>query len=218
MSRFNTRRGDALVVVDAQVGALGRCWQADRVVATIADLVARARLAETPVVWVRDEGLDPESADWQLMPQLIPEMGEQVVEKRWPDAFAETELDDVLADAGADHVWLVGAQSDFCIRSTHWGGLHRGYDMTLVEDAHSTVPTRLDGQLVPAEQMVALVNRLAWTSRVPGASSQLCRAADVDFVPAHRPDDEDLLESVEADEHAEEDADDVVLGLADPEE
>ena len=32
MSRIKTRSGDALVVVDAQVGAIGRCWQAPRVV------------------------------------------------------------------------------------------------------------------------------------------------------------------------------------------
>lgn len=217
MSRIKTRSGDALVVVDAQVGAIGRCWQAPRVVAAIADLVARARLAGTPVVWVRDEGLVTGSPDWQIVAELIPDPGEVVVEKRWPDSFAETTLEDVLADAGADHLWLVGAQSDFCVRSTLFGGLHRGYDVTLVEDGHTTVAAGLEGQQVPAELLVALVNRLAWTTRMPGVTSQLCRAADVDFAPAHQLDDEDLLEAVEADEQAEEDADDVALGLADPE-
>lgn len=217
MSLFNARSGDALLVVDLQVGALDGCWQASRVVATVEDLVARARLAGCPVVWVRDEGLEPGSPQWEIVPELIPDLGEQVVEKRWGDAFADTNLEDVLADAGADHIWLVGARSDFCVRSTLFGALHRGYDVTLVEDAHTTAPASHDTHRLAADDLVAMVSRMAWTTRLPGVTSELRRAADVSFTPARQLDDEDLLEVVEADEQAEEDADDVVLGLADPE-
>lgn len=219
MSLFTARSGDVLLVVDAQVGVMAECWQSPRVVAAISDLVTRARQAGTPVVWVRHQapGFPPQTPEWEIMPELIPEPGENIIEKRYGDSFADTNLDDVLGSLGADHVWLVGAQSDFCVRSTLFGALYRGYDVTLVEDAHTTADASHEQQHFTAEQLVALVNKLAWTTHLPNVSSRLARAADVDFLPAGQLDDDDLLEQVEADEQAEEDADDVELGLADPE-
>ncbi|GAB2489798.1 hypothetical protein GCM10027030_24850 [Luteococcus sediminum] len=74
MTTFTSRTGDALLVVDVQVDVMARCWQPHRVVETIADLVARARIAGTPVVWVRhqESGLDAASPGWQVVPELVP--------------------------------------------------------------------------------------------------------------------------------------------------
>lgn len=218
MSLLPGRRGDVLLVVDVQVDVMATCWQSARVIATIGDLVARARIAGTPVVWVRhqDGGLVEGTGGWQIVPQLVPEQGEQVVEKRYGDAFADTTLDDVLGGLGAGHVWLVGAQSDFCIRSTFFGGLYRGYDVTLVEDAHTTEPDSEGEVHLGAQQLVAVVNKLAWTTRLPGVVAAITPAAEVDFAAATAMDDEDVITALEADEQAEEDADDLALGFCDP--
>ncbi|MEL4358982.1 MULTISPECIES: isochorismatase family protein [unclassified Luteococcus] len=219
MSLFPQRSGDALLVVDVQVGVMQDLWHAHRIIETIVDLVRRARLAGTPVVWVRHQspGLEAGSQEWQIVPELLPEPGEQIIEKRYGDSFAETDLDDVLAAAGANHVWVTGAQSDFCVRSTLFGALYRGYDTTLVEDAHTAAGASYDALHFTGEELVAVVNKLAWTTRLPGVTSRLCKAADVVFAPVARLDDEDKLEAIEAEEQAEEDAEDVALGLGDPE-
>ncbi|SJN42163.1 cysteine hydrolase family protein [Luteococcus japonicus] len=219
MSQFPGRSGDALLVVDVQNDVMSSLWQPQRIISTIDDLVGRARLAGTPVVWVRHQspGFEPGSEGWQIVPELTPEAGEAIIEKRYGDSFAETNLDDVLASAGADHIWLTGAQSDFGVRSTLFGGLYRGYDVTLVEDAHTTQDASVDSLHFTGEQLVALVNKLAWTTRLPGLTSQLCKAADVVFAPADRMDDEDKIEAIELEEQAEEDAEDVAMGLGDPE-
>lgn len=218
MSLFPGRSGDALLVVDVQNDVMDGLWQSQRIVATIDDLVGRARLAGTPVVWVRHQsaGMEAGSEGWQIVPQLIPEMGEAVIEKRFGDSFAETTLDDVLGDLGVRHVWITGAQSDFCVRSTLFGALYRGYDATLVEDAHTTEDASVDQLHFTGEQLVALVNKLAWTTRLPGVTSQLCKADDVVFSPADRMDDEDKIEAIELEEQAEEDAEDIAMGLGDP--
>jgi hypothetical protein len=39
---------------------------------------------------------------------------------------------------GATHVVLAGAATNWCIRATAYGALERGYDLTLVKDAHTT--------------------------------------------------------------------------------
>ncbi|WP_394275062.1 isochorismatase family protein [Luteococcus sp.] len=220
MTTFTSRTGDALLVVDVQVDVMARCWQPHRGVETIADLVARARIAGTPVVWVRhqESGLDAASPGWQVVPELVPEPGEIVVDKRWGDSFSHTDLDDVLAEARASHLWITGAQSDSCVHSTAMGALHRGYDVTLIEDAHTTREGSYEQLHFTAEQLVALANRLVWTTNLPEVDARVCRAAEVCFRPADRMDDEDRIEALEADEQAEQDAEDVQLGLADPDE
>ena len=42
------------------------------------------------------------------------------------------------------HIALAGAASNWCIRATAHGALERGYDLTLIEDAHTTETTVLE--------------------------------------------------------------------------
>lgn len=218
MSHFPERDGQVLLVVDVQNDVMAECRNVRPVVRRIADLVGRARLAGTPVVWVRhqDDFLVPDTDGWQVVPELPPEPGEAFVDKRYGDSFADTALDDVLGGLGVGKVVLVGAQSDYCIRSTFFGGLYRGYDMTLVTDAHTTADDDYGPTDFSAARLVAVVNKLAATTSLPGVRAATTTAAEVDL-SASQPDDAELLEQVEADEQAEEDADDVELGLADPE-
>ena len=44
----------------------------------------------------------------------------------------------MLAKAGVGRLVVTGAQTDECIRSTIHGAFVRGYDVTLVGDAHTT--------------------------------------------------------------------------------
>lgn len=76
------------------------------------------------------------------MPELVLADGEAIVEKRYGDSFADTDLQDRLAQMGANSVVLCGAQTDACIRSTFYGGIYRGYPVTLVTDAHTTEDMR----------------------------------------------------------------------------
>lgn len=85
-----------------------------------------------------DEGLERESESWPIVPELRPESAEPLVEKNYGDSFENTRLEDVLAGLGVGRLFVVGAQTDACIRSTLHGALVRGYDATLVSDAHTT--------------------------------------------------------------------------------
>jgi nicotinamidase-related amidase len=38
----------------------------------------------------------------------------------------------------SSHVVVVGMQSEYCVRETSLGALHRGYEVTLVRGAHAT--------------------------------------------------------------------------------
>ena len=182
MTTLDGRPNTALVVVDVQNGVVGQAYGRDTVVANIGDLVGRARRAGVPVVWVRhaSDELTVGSAPWQIVPELVPDEGEPVVEKRYGDSFEDTVLEATLADRAVGRLVVVGAQTDACVRSTLHGALVRGYDTTLVGDAHTTEDLTAWGA-PPPEQVVAHTN-LYWSYQTaPGRTAGTVETKDVDF-------------------------------------
>ena len=140
MTTLTDRPNTALLVVDVQNDVVGGAHNRDAVVANIATLVDKARAAKVPVVWVQHsgEGMPVGSDGWQYVPELTLDESEPVVHKRYPDSFEETDLESVLAAGRVGRLVVAGAQTDECIRSTLHGAIVRGYDATLVSDAHTT--------------------------------------------------------------------------------
>jgi nicotinamidase-related amidase len=86
----------------------------------------------------------------------------------------------VLADLGVGRLIVTGAQTDACIRSTLHGAFARGYDATLVGDAHTTEDQTAWGA-PPPEQVVAHTN-LYWKYQdAPGRTAGTVDTADVAF-------------------------------------
>lgn len=180
------REGDrcALLVVDVQVGVVRDTWDAERVVGNVAGAVERARAGGVPVVWVQhnDDELPEGSDDWQWAPPLSPAPGETLIHKHFNSSFEETCLDDELARLSVSHIVLAGTATNWCIRATAYGALDRGYDLTLVSDAHTTETMEFtDGTTVEAADVVRDLNTtMQWVS-YPGRKSAVAPAADVDF-------------------------------------
>jgi nicotinamidase-related amidase len=182
MTTFEDRPGTALLVIDVQRGVVESAHERDTVVANVASLVARARQAQVPVVWVQhfDEQLAKGSEQWQIVPELAPAASEPLVAKSYGDAFEETSLESVLSSLRVGRLLVVGAQTDACIRSTLHGALVRGYDATLISDAHTTEDQTAWGAPPPA-QVIAHTN-LYWTyETAPGRTAGTVLTADVDF-------------------------------------
>ncbi len=182
MSTFPDRHGTALVVVDVQTGVVAGAHARDEVVANIGTLVERARSRGTPVVWVRhaDEDLVAGSDPWRIVDELSPAPDEALVDKRYGDAFEDTDLEEVLAGLAVGRLLVTGAQTDACIRSTLHGALVRGYDTVLVSDAHTT-EDRTGWGAPPADQVIAHTNRYWSHQTAPGRTAGTVAAGDVDF-------------------------------------
>jgi nicotinamidase-related amidase len=140
MSTLQNRPRTALVVIDVQRDVVATAHNRDSVIANIVRLVERARSEQIPVVWVQHSADDlPIGSDgWQYVPELSPAPDEPLIHKRYGDSFEDTELESVLAERGVGQLIVAGAQTDACIRSTLHGAITRGYDATLVSDAHTT--------------------------------------------------------------------------------
>ncbi|WP_158371644.1 cysteine hydrolase family protein [Cellulosimicrobium cellulans] len=159
----------ALLVIDLQVGVVDGCVDADGVLARTAALVHRARAEGVPVVWVQDHGAFAVGSDpWQLAPPLTRLPDEPVVGKEYRDAFAGTDLGDVLARLGATRLVVAGAQSDYCIRTTTQSAAVRGFDVTLVSDAHTTTDAEHDGVRIAGQQVIAHTTMYFRGLRYPG--------------------------------------------------
>ncbi len=182
MTTLQQRPNTALLVVDVQNGVVAEAHERDAVVANIGSLVERARQERVAVVWVQhsDEHLARGSDDWRIVPELTPAEAEPLVEKSYGDAFEATTLETVLSGLGIGRLVVVGAQTDACIRSTLHGALVRGYDATLVSDAHTTEDQSAWGAPPPG-QVIAHTN-LYWTYQTaPGRTAGTVATGDVDF-------------------------------------
>lgn len=180
MSTLEGRTGTALLVIDVQNDVVGAAHDRDAVVARIRDLVAQARARDVPVVWVQhsDEGMPEGSAGWRYVPELTIEDGEPVVHKHHGDSFEGTGLESVLANAGVSRLVVCGAQTDACIRSTIHGAFTRGYDVTLVSDAHTTEDLTAYGAPAPAD-VIAHTNLYWGFQSAPGRETAVVEAAQV---------------------------------------
>jgi len=174
-----------LLVVDVQAGVLREAWDAPRIIANVARAVERARASGVPVVWVQhsDNDLPRGSAEWQWVPQLTPTNDERVIDKQFNSSFEQTTLDEELARLGATHIALAGAATNWCIRATAYGALDRGYDLTLIKDAHTTETMELkNGTTIEAARLVDDLNiAMTWLT-YPGRTNGTATAEEVDFV------------------------------------
>lgn len=186
MTTLENRPNTAFLVVDVQNGVVEGAHERDVVVANVVSLVEKARREGVPVVWVQhsDEQLVRGSHDWLIVPELTPGDAEPLVEKNHGDSFEDTTLETVLSGLGVGRVIVAGAQTDACIRSTLHGAFVRGYDTTLVSDAHTTEDQTAWGAPPPG-QVIAHTN-LYWTYQTaPGRTAGTAATKDVDFGGTH---------------------------------
>jgi nicotinamidase-related amidase len=158
----------ALVIIDVQKGM----WENPDyppyddvgVLDRIASLIARARTAGAPILYVQHHNLDepkhpfkPGLPGYPFHEKIAPQPGDDVTVKHKSSAFHGTDFDTKLKARRIDHLIVTGMQSEFCVNSAIRGAYERDYKITLVSDAHSTGDTRI----AKAKDIVALQNQIS---------------------------------------------------------
>ena len=147
-----TMPNTALLVIDIQRGAFdgARCPAIDRATELIANagaLIAAARAAGTPVLFIQHcdepgEAFEADTPHGEFHEALSPQPGDAVIRKRASSAFENTELAATLQQLGAQQLVLCGLQSEFCVSNTSKAALALGYGVRVAQDGHSTWPSR----------------------------------------------------------------------------
>lgn len=153
----------AVVIIDAQneyVSGKLPLPGVNAALDNIAILLKAARAAGAPVVHVQHRGragglFDPNAESFKLAPQAAAESGEAIVEKPLPNAFAQTNLQDALAQTGRKSLIVAGFMTHMCVSSTVRAALDLGYRTTVVADAAATrdLPDPTGGPALPAAEL-----------------------------------------------------------------
>ncbi|MBI3646667.1 MAG: cysteine hydrolase [Acidobacteriales bacterium] len=160
----------ALLIIDVQRGILAIPNLArkkeiekalDETVGRIAGIIARARTAAVPVIYVQHDGspghrLEPDTSGWPIRSEVAPQPGEPVIRKRACDAFFETTLDAELTAAAIKQLVIGGCMTQYCIDTAVRRAVSLGYDVVLAADGHTTAGTRT----LRFEQIIAHHNAL----------------------------------------------------------
>jgi nicotinamidase-related amidase len=122
-------------------------------------LLDRARSAGIPIIHIQhDDGpgslYDIEGESGAIVSRVAPHNGEQVVVKNYPNAFVQTDFDDLLKTSNASSLVLAGFMTHMCVNSTARGAFNLGYSPTVVAAATATrTLPGLGGTTVPAAAM-----------------------------------------------------------------
>ena len=181
MSLFTERAGRALLVIDVQNDVVADAHDRDTVVGNIRALTQTARAHGVPVVWVQhnDAWMQVGTPDWELVPELERRPSEPLIHKQYRSSFESTELDSVLETLNAGELIVCGAQTNNCVRHTIHAALERGYDVTLVEDAHTTSDFTWDNGVVAAASIIDEQNASLHEYTLPGRFARLSATLEV---------------------------------------
>jgi len=171
----------ALLVIDMQVGLFHgpqAPFEGPRVLAAINGLIARARAAQAPIVFVRHTGpqgspIAAGSALWQLLPELdVDVQADHIIDKSRPSCFFNTGLAEWLDDAGVEELVIAGMKTEYCVDSTCRLAGDLGFKAQLAADAHTT----MDSPALKAEAIIAHHHQT-----LVGPFVTLVASADVQF-------------------------------------
>ncbi len=166
----------ALVLIDCQreyVDGPLRLTGIEAALTSINALLARARRAGSPIVHVVHKGrpgglFDLDDSRGQIANECVPVDGEMRVEKGLPNAFAGTELDNLLKDTGRSKLIVAGFMTHMCVSSTVRAGLDLGYASSVLGSGTATrdLPGPAGGATMKAEilqaaSLAALSDRFA---------------------------------------------------------
>ncbi len=154
----------ALVIIDVQLGMFDDSdpvYNGNELLATIGALISRARTSGISVIYIQHDGGDnhplrPDKPGWPIHAAIAPTKDDLVIRKRHPDSFQETSFQRELETRGIKHLIVAGIQTECCIDTTCRRAYSLGYDVTLVQDAHST----WDTEYLKASQIIAHHNQV----------------------------------------------------------
>lgn len=181
MSKFPDRDGAALLVIDVQNNVVEAAWHRDEIVRNISSVVNKARAGNTKVIWIQHSSKDLPigSEGWEFVPELKPHDSEPIVRKLYRSSFEDTELEPLLDELRVSHLFITGAQTNNCVRHTTHAALERGYDVTLIKDAHTTSDVKWKTFDVHASDIIDDLNLSFRDYKLPGRSADTASTSEV---------------------------------------
>lgn len=136
---------EALLVIDVQNGIV-EFADFQKELNLMKEIIEDFKGKDKPVIFMRhlddeeESGLFKDSRGAELHESLS-EYADLVIEKKTPSAFYQTNLSSMLGQMGANHLFIVGFNTEFCCMFTAIAAFDRGYKVTFIEEATGTTGT-----------------------------------------------------------------------------
>ncbi|KKM69869.1 hypothetical protein LCGC14_1341890 [marine sediment metagenome] len=150
----------ALLIIDMQNGLFSienyPIHDGESLTKNILSLISKAREAHVPIFFIqhnesKGKRLETGSKNWEIYPKLNPKENDINIQKNHMDSFLETNLDEELKTRKITHLIITGLSTPQCIDTTVRSAISHDYEVTLIEDAHSTI----DSEVLSASQIIA---------------------------------------------------------------
>lgn len=135
----------ALLVIDVQNGIVN-IGDFKEELSLMKKMIKDFKAQGLPVIFMRhldeieESPLHENSAGSELHSSLKG-YAEYIIEKKTPNSFYDTKLQNQLESLGVNHLFITGFNTEFCCMFTAISAFDRGFKVTLIEDATGTVNT-----------------------------------------------------------------------------
>jgi nicotinamidase-related amidase len=153
----------AVLVIDVQIGLVTGAHREVEVLSAIQQVIDRVRAGQGTVVFIQHchatyEPLMIGSPQWALHPSLPALPDDIYIEKTASDSFFQTRLDEILKSKNIEHLLVTGLQTEYCVDTTCRSAISKQYDVTLIEDAHTTGDAHISAAETIAHHNAILAN------------------------------------------------------------
>ncbi|WP_353720091.1 isochorismatase family protein [Dyadobacter sp. 676] len=136
----------ALLVIDMQKGSFTEATprhNTEGVVQIINLLAAVFREQSWPVLFIQHDGSTmnefvPFTTEWELLDELKIDNDDIRIDKYANDVFYRSELKKRLDLLAVNELVITGCATDFCVESTVQSAVSKDYNVTVIEDGHTT--------------------------------------------------------------------------------
>lgn len=160
----------ALLVIDMQKGSFTietPRFDTNGVVKRINELAEMFRELNYPVIYIQHDGtvtgeFEKNNTDWENLDELNVEPTDIRIDKYANDVFYKSELYSKLKELNVNELFITGCATDFCVESAIQSALTKDFDITVVEDGHTTG----ERPNLKAEQVIKHYNWV-WQNMIP---------------------------------------------------
>jgi nicotinamidase-related amidase len=136
----------ALLIIDMQKGSFTEAtprYNTTGVVQIINSLATAFRAKSWPVLFIQHDGsamneFVPFTTEWELLDDLEIETSDMRIDKYANDVFYRSELQQKLDLLDINELVITGCATDFCVESTIQSAISKDYNLTIIEDGHTT--------------------------------------------------------------------------------
>ena len=142
----------ALLVIDVQ----NFYWEKEsheEYIANLQKIISAARNKGFHIIYIKHVwGENTEDQIFDIREEIKPGEGEEVVIKRTPGSFFQTNLEEILKKKGIQNIIITGMKTNHCCDTTTREASARGYHTMVINEGVRTFDLNgIDGKMIPRE-------------------------------------------------------------------